>query len=68
MKIEILQNPETGTYNWVFYDGPDGIDEFSGCEDSLGEVFEKIIYFQITNSLSYFEATSKTGTDLLTKP
>ena len=60
MKIEILQDPLTGCYNWVFYDGPDGIDEFSGFENTLGEVFEKIITYRVKNALSYVEVTPLT--------
>ena len=55
MKIEITQDFITGNYNWVLYDGPDGIDEFRGSENTLGEVFEKIILHRTQNALSYVE-------------
>ena len=63
MKIEILEDSLTGCYNWVLYDGPDGIDEFRGYENSLGEVFEQIILHRTRNALSYVSDTFKTGTE-----
>ena len=56
MKIEITEDFITGMYNWVLYDGPDGIDgidEFYGSENTLGEVFEQIILHRTQNALSY---------------
>jgi hypothetical protein len=55
MKIEITEDFITGMYNWVFYDGPEEIDEFRGSENTLGEVFEKIIIHRTLNALSYVE-------------
>jgi len=63
MKIEITEDFITGMYNWVLCDGPDGIDEFRGSENTLGEVFEQIILHRTLNALSYVEDTSKTGTE-----
>ena len=42
-----------GEYHWEFYDGPDGIDYYTGIGNSLGEVFEQIIKAQLTNSMRY---------------
>jgi hypothetical protein len=53
MKIEITEDFITGTYSWALFDGPENIDEFYGYENTLGEVFEKIIYHQTQNALSY---------------
>lgn len=60
--IKIIENPERDTYSWWLYDGPDGIDVFSGEESSLGEVFEKIIYHRTINGLDYHPDTFETGT------
>jgi hypothetical protein len=60
MKIEITEDFITGMYNWVLYDGPENIDEFRGYETTLGEVFEKIVYYRTQNALSYREDTSNT--------
>ena len=57
MNIEIWYRPETDSYEWVLYDGPDGIDDYCGRETSLGQVFEKIIYYRTLNAMSYKEAT-----------
>lgn len=57
MHIEIDDNP-LGIYSWTLYDGPDGIDEFYGKENSLGEVFEQIVHYRTLNALSYYENTS----------
>jgi hypothetical protein len=57
MNIEIWYRPETVSYEWVLYDGPDGIDEYCGRANSLGEVFERIIYYRTLIGLSYAEAT-----------
>jgi hypothetical protein len=57
MKIEILRDSITGNYSWVLYDGPENIDKFSGFENTLGEVFEKIITCRVKNALSYVEGT-----------
>lgn len=57
MKIEILRDSITGNYSWVLDDGPENIDKFSGFENTLGEVFEKIITRRVKNALSYVEGT-----------
>lgn len=57
MKIEILRDSITGNYSWVLDDGPENIDKFSGFENTLGEVFEKIITCRVKNALSYVEGT-----------
>ena len=53
MKIEILYNSSDDTYEWKFWDGPDGIDFFEGVELDLGQCFEQIIYHRTLNSLHY---------------
>ena len=60
MKIEILRDFITGNYSWVLDAGPENIDEFSGFENTLGEVFEKIITCRVKNALSYVEDTPLT--------
>jgi hypothetical protein len=60
MKIEITYDFIVGMYNWVLCDGPDGIDFYQGSENTLGEVFEKIVYYRTQNALSYREDTSNT--------
>jgi hypothetical protein len=67
MKIEILQDCITGVYSWTLCDGPNGIDEFYGTGNILGEVFEQIIYYRTQNAMSYAEDTPSTGTDPLTE-
>jgi hypothetical protein len=59
MNITIDYMPETDSYEWALYDGPDGIDDFCGRENSLGQVFEKIIYYRTLIEGSYTEATQK---------
>ena len=66
MHIEIDDNPLTGVYSWTLYDGSEEIDEFYVTGNSLGEVFEKIIYHRTQNALSYVEDTSETVTVPLT--
>ena len=51
MKIEITD--DTGTYNWILYDGPEEIDEFYGSEYTLGEAFEAIIARRTMIGLEY---------------
>lgn len=55
MKIEILFHPSKlgSYYTYHLYDGPDGIDEYTGAGETLGEVFEKIITWRALNSLNY---------------
>jgi hypothetical protein len=56
MNIKIDYRPETDSYEWVLYDRPDGIDEYCGRANSLGEVFERIIYYRTLIERSYMEA------------
>lgn len=53
MLLKISLDPLTGVYSGVFYDGPDGIDEFTFTGNSLGECFEKVIAFQTRNAIDY---------------
>jgi hypothetical protein len=57
MNIKIDYRTETNSYEWVLYDGPDGIDDYCGRANSLGEVFERIIYYRTINALNYTETT-----------
>lgn len=57
MLLKISLDPLTGVYSGVFYDGPDGIDEFTFTGNNLGECFEKVIAFQTRNAISYAEAS-----------
>jgi len=57
MKIEIEQNcTGTGEFKWNLATGPDGIDEYFGTADTLGECFEQIVMWRTLNSQSYREA------------
>jgi hypothetical protein len=56
MLLTISLEPSSGLYSGTFYDGPDGIDDFSFTATSLGECFEKVIAFSAVNSLDYREA------------
>ena len=60
MKIEILRDSITGNYSWVLDEGPENIDVYCGFENTLGEVFEKIITCRVKNALSYVEDTPLT--------
>lgn len=51
MSIEIWY--KNGEYHWSMYDGPDGIDHFTGTANSLGDAFEQIVKKQLLNSLNY---------------
>lgn len=53
MLVTISKNEEQGVYNWYFYTGPDGIDEYSGVELSLGQCFEEIVKRETINGLDY---------------
>jgi len=53
MKVEITYNHQDNTYLWKLWDGPDGIDEYSGIELSLGQCFEDIIRARIVNAINY---------------
>lgn len=43
MVLDIVYDNKTDTYNWNLYDGPDGIENYSGKEKTLGSCFEEII-------------------------
>jgi len=45
-------------YSWRLWDGPDGIDEYSGWCYCLGEVFEQVVVARAVNSQSYCEANN----------
>jgi hypothetical protein len=51
MRVEITYDNEV--YHWKLYDGPDGIDFFSGIELDFGQCFQRIIEKRIINSLTY---------------
>lgn len=51
--MSISINYKNGEYHWEIYDGPDGVDHFTGIEGSLGEVFETVIKTLLTNSMRY---------------
>lgn len=51
MSISIIYR--NGEYHWEMYDGPDGIDHFTGTAISLGDAFEQIIKTQLRNSMNY---------------
>lgn len=53
MKLEVLLDLATGMYEWKPWDGPDGIDEFSGASNSLGQVFDDVQNFRTLNALQY---------------
>jgi hypothetical protein len=53
MKLEVLLDPDTRMYKWKLWDGPDGIDEFSGASNSLGHVFDDVQNFRTLNALQY---------------
>jgi hypothetical protein len=53
MNIEICYIPETDSYEWSLYDGPDGIDDYCGRENSLGQVFDAIIARRTMIGLEY---------------
>ena len=54
MKIEIIDNPKDGNYTWKLYTGPDGTDTYDGVCETLGECFEKIIKYEVWNSMEYY--------------
>ena len=53
MQIRIDYQPQTETYNWKLYDGPDGIDFYQGNELDLGQCFEQIIIHRTLNARQY---------------
>jgi len=57
MKIIITDGWANGEvyYNWVLYDGPDGIDERYGREDTLEECIEKISSHRAEIAQSYLQ-------------
>jgi hypothetical protein len=60
MRIEITSkfNPSVYIeyYNWHYWDGPDGIDEYSGTSFTLGECFEHIVVARTRLEQQYMEA------------
>lgn len=57
MKIEIDYSPYKKEYKWKLWTGPDGIDDYYGVCNSLGECFEQIIKNEALNMLNYTEDT-----------
>jgi len=57
MNIEIWYRPENDQYVWSLVVGPAGVDVYEGAEHSLGEAFERIIYYRTINALNYTETT-----------
>ena len=58
MKIEITSRyTDNGNeiFVWFLCTGPDGIDNFSGKTDTLGEAFEEIIRKETLNATNYFD-------------
>ncbi len=53
MKLTIDYNFNDGTYDWELYDGPNGIDHYTGKELDLGQVFEEVVRRRTLNALSY---------------
>ena len=53
MMIKIIYHPPSNTYEWELYDGPDGIDYFSGYGETLETCFESIISSRAFNALNY---------------
>ena len=51
MSISILY--KNGEYHWELYDGPDGIDHFTGIAINLGDAFEQILISQLKNRMNY---------------
>lgn len=51
IKIEYI--PSENHYSYHLWDGPDGIHEFFGFCDTLGECFEKIIMHRTLISFEY---------------
>ena len=58
MKIEIVTDRDI--YIAKIYDGPDGIDGAEFHCGSLGECFEELTKFRMTNSLCYTEYDNPT--------
>ena len=58
MKLEVNYDPRLEVYSWRLWDGPDGIDEYSGWCYCLGEVFEQVVVARAVNSQSYCEANN----------
>lgn len=56
MKIEITKDSQTEKYHWKLWDGPDGIEDYSGTESSLGQCFESIIERRLVIALSYLNS------------
>lgn len=51
MSINIIY--KNGEYHWELYDGPDGVDHFTGVGINLGDAFEQIVRAQLVNSMKY---------------
>ena len=52
MKIEIEQEP-FGYFKWVLETGPERIDCYTGCGETLGSCFEQIIRHRTMNAMEY---------------
>jgi hypothetical protein len=50
---EIVDSDGNRWYEWKMYDGPDGIEESSGCTNTLGECFEHVIRERTITAISY---------------
>lgn len=54
LSVHTTSTPSGDTqYRWELFDGPDGIDHFTGTESSLGLVFEEVVKALTHNALSY---------------
>lgn len=55
IKIETKYNYDNqyDIYYWTLYDGPDGIDEYTGECNSLIECFQQILEHRQFNKLGY---------------
>jgi hypothetical protein len=60
MRVEITTKRDSSGfveyYNWHYWDGPDGIDEYSGTCFTLGECFEHIFVARTRLERHYEEA------------
>lgn len=54
MKLEVVYR--NGHYYWILFDGPDGIDTVESYCDTMGEVFEKVIYHRTLIAKDYYES------------
>lgn len=53
MELKVWYNYQKKMYVWSLYDGPDGIDYYTGEEESLGAVFEAVITRRTMIGLEY---------------